>query len=463
MTLRGKSPAETGIRKRSAVIVVSQKGSGLKLTPRPPLFFESFKQINPEAPALLVDDDITFQNIEGFGGAFTDAAAETFYKLSAATRNEILSAYFSVDTGIGYTLGRTHINSCDFSSESYAYSEVDDDVRLAHFDIGHDRRNRIPFIKEALDRVQHQLKLFVSPWSPPAWMKTNANMLRGGKLKREHYPVWAEYFVKFIQAYQEENIPVWGLTVQNEPLAVQTWESCIFTAEEECEFVRDHLGPTLHRAGLENIKIMIWDHNRDWMVHRAKEIYSDPEAAKYIWGLGFHWYCGDHFENVRLVHDAFPDKKLLFTEGCVLPFNASKIDDWQWGEQYAKSIIMDLNNGSAGWCDWNLLLDEHGGPNHVSNFCFAPIIADTGRNELHYMNSYYYIGHFSKFIRPNAKRILCSTNCNDLLCTAFRNTDGGIAIPVLNVTEKEIEYSFYFKIGRAAMKSPPRSLTTILI
>ena len=214
---------------------------------------------------------------------------------------------------------------------------------------------------------------------------------------------------------------------------------------------------------LAHIKIMIWDHNRDWMVHRAKEIYCDPEAAKYIWGLGFHWYCGNHFENVRIVHDAFPDKKLLFTEGCVLPFNPEKIDGWEWGEQYAKSMITDLNNGSAGWCDWNLLLDEHGGPNHVSTFCFAPIIADTRRDRLHYMNSYYYIGHFSKFIRPGAKRIVSSTSCDDLHCTAFMNDDGSIAVIVLNVTENEIDFLVYFKSGCAGIKSPPRSLITMLI
>jgi glucosylceramidase len=449
--------------KKRTVIYVTQKKSSLKLNPRPPVPFQAFRQINPDAPAILIDDAITFQNIEGFGGAFTDAAAETFYKLSRTKQNEILSAYFSMNQGIGYNLGRTHINSCDFSSESYAYSEVDGDIQLTHFDIEHDRRNRIPFIKEALDRVQYHMKLFVSPWSPPAWMKTNANMLNGGKLKKKYYPVWADYFVKFIRAYEEEQIPVWGLTVQNEPLAVQTWESCIFTAEEEREFVRDHLGPALQKANLAHIKIMIWDHNRDWMVHRAKEIYCDPEAAKYIWGLGFHWYCGNHFENVRIVHDAFPDKKLLFTEGCVLPFNPEKIDDWEWGEQYAKSMITDLNNGSAGWCDWNLLLDEHGGPNHVSNFCFAPIIADTRRDRLHYMNSYYYIGHFSKFIRPGAKRIVSSTSCDDLHCTAFMNDDGSIAVIVLNVTENEIDFLVYFKSGCAGIKSPPRSLITMLI
>jgi glucosylceramidase len=449
--------------KQAVISYVTRKKSTLKLNLRPSVPFKTFSQINPEVPAILIDDQFTFQSIEGFGGAFTDAAAETFYKLSEAKQNEILAAYFSTDQGIGYNLGRTHINSCDFSSETYAYSDLAGDIELTHFNIGHDTRYRIPFIRKALQSMPSPMKLFVSPWSPPAWMKTNGNMLRGGKLRKEYYAVWADYFVKFIQAYEKAQIPIWGLTVQNEPMAVQTWESCIFSVEEERLFVRDYLGPALHKADLAHIKIMIWDHNRDWMVHRAKEIYSDPEAAKYIWGLGFHWYCGNHFENVRIVHETFRDKKLLFTEGCVLPFDPAKIDDWEWGEQYAKSIIMDLNNGSAGWCDWNLLLNEQGGPNHVSNYCFAPIIADTRRDRLHYMNSFYYIGHFSKFIRPGAKRIVCSTSSDDLLCTAFINDDGRITVTVLNVTENELDFIIYFRNRCAGLKSAPRSLMTMLI
>ena len=434
-----------------------------RLKEQPSAFFIQKDDNDPGSAAILIDATKTFQTIEGFGGAFTDAAAETFYKLSDKLQTQIISDYFNPERGIGYTLGRTHINSCDFSSRSYSYDEKEGDMRLEYFSIDMDKVFRIPFIRKALSHTKENFKLFASPWSPPAWMKTNNNMLHGGKLKKEYRQTWAEYYVKFVQMYQQEGITLWGLTVQNEPAAVQTWESCIYTAEEERNFVRDYLGPALKNANLNRIKLIIWDHNRDLLFHRAKIIYDDPETAKYIWGTGFHWYDGDHFENVRLVYDAFPQKKLLFTEGCLLPFHRKKITEWHCGETYAKSIIMDLNNGAAGWCDWNLLLDETGGPNHVSNFCFAPIIADTVFDELHYMNSFYYIGHFSKFIRPGAKRIICSSTCDELLCTAFLNPGGKIAVVIFNASEKEINFNFIRDSQTAEFKSPARSIMTIIL
>jgi glucosylceramidase len=344
-------------------------------------------QPDESSPAILLDASKTFQAIEGFGGALTDAAAETYSKLPETIRRKILNAYFNPETGIGYSLCRTHINSCDFSSASYAYADVPGDTKLEHFSIEHDRQFRIPLIKEALAVSRGGFKIFASPWSPPAWMKTNNDMLHGGVLKPECRQAWADYFVRFIHAYKEEGIPIWGVTVQNEPMAVQTWESCIFTAADERDFVREYLGPTFERSGLSKVKIMIWDHNRGIMYQRAKVVYDDPEASKYVWGMGFHWYVGDHFDNVRWVHDAYPDKQLLFTEGTPASFETEKLGDWQWGETYARSMINDLNNWACGWVDWNTLLDERGGPNHVGNFCFAPLIADTKAGTLTYMNS----------------------------------------------------------------------------
>ena len=154
-----------------------------------------------------------------------------------------------------------------------------------------------------------------SPWSPPAWMKTNNEMNRGGKLLPEYREAWAKYYTKFIRAYEKEGINIWGITVQNEPEAVQTWDSCIYTEHEERDFIRDYLGPIMHAEGLKDVKILIWDHNRDVIVRRAAGVLSDPEAAKYVWGTGFHWYVSEEFENVGKVHEMFPDKHLLFTEG----------------------------------------------------------------------------------------------------------------------------------------------------
>ena len=190
---------------------------------------------------------------------------------------------------------------------------------------------------------------------------------------------------------------------------------------------------------------------------------QDPEAARYVWGTGFHWYVGEHFGNVKLLCEAYPDKKLLFTEGCAYPYNFDNIYQWQWGEIYGESIIHDLNNGAAGWVDWNVLLNENGGPNHVGNFCFAPVISDTKRGEVHYMSSFYYLGHFSRFIRPEARRIICSSNCDDLLATAFLNKDKSIAVVVMNMQEDEILFKTWIDKKAIELKSPAHSIMTILI
>lgn len=447
----------------SAKIYITAKGTDYRLTKLDRQEFSELVQPDESFPTIMVDPGKSFQIIEGFGGALTDASAETFFKLPENKQDEILNTYFDTEDGIGYTLCRTPIHSCDFSSESYAYTEVPGDTLLEHFSIEHDRKYKLPFIKKALQTAGNNMKIFASPWSPPAWMKTNNNMLYGGKLKPEYFQAWADYYIRFIKEYSNEDIPIWGLTVQNEPMAVQTWESCIYTAEEEKDFVKKYLGPTLKKSEYPETKIIIWDHNRGIMYQRAKEIYDDPEAAKYVWGTGFHWYIGDHFENVKLHYEAFPDKKLLFTEGTRGPFNYDSIYNWYWGETYGESILHDLNNGTSGWVDWNVLLDEKGGPNHVNNFCYAPVIGDTKTGEVHYMSSYYYMGHFSKFIRPGARRIICSSNYDDLLATAFLNTDKTIALVVLNMKDKDVDFKTWINRKYFETESPAHSIMTILI
>jgi glucosylceramidase len=171
---------------------------------------------------------------------------------------------------------------------------------------------------------------------------------------------------------------------------------------------------------------------------------------------------GDHFDNVKAVQDAFPNTHLLFTEGCNGPFNAARLDDWSWGEKYGKSMINDFNSGAVGWTDWNVLLDEQGGPNHVQNFCFAPIHGDTKTGALRYMSSYYYIGQFSKFVRPGARRIVSSSTLDELLTTGFVNRDN-LTIIVMNVSEED--QPFYLWMNNRALKthSPAHSIMTLVI
>jgi glucosylceramidase len=452
---------------KTVKVYTTAKGLDQKLTQTDTLQFVDKPQPTETEICVFVDASKTFQTMLGIGGALTDASAETFYKLPKEKQQELLTAYYDKQKGIGYSLARTNIQSCDFSSDVYSYV-ADRDLELKTFNIDHDRKYRIPFIKQAIAAAGGKLTLFASPWSPPAWMKDNNDVLHGGKLKAEYADSWAHFYGKFIAAYQKEGIPVWGLTVQNEPMAKQKWESCIFTAIDERDFIKNHLGPILQKDGFGDKKLIIWDHNRDLIYQYAATILEDKEAAKYVWGIGYHWYetwTGSTmlFDNVRRVHETFPDKNLMFTEGCIEKFDFSRVNDWALGEKYGQSIIHDLNCGTVGWTDWNILLDEKGGPNHVGNFCFAPIIADTRSGSLIYTNIYYYLGHFSKFIRPGDKRIVSSSNRDALLTTAFRNADGKLVVVVMNATDNKLPYNLCIGNKAAAVTSLPHSISTLVL
>jgi len=409
---------------------------------------------------VFVDPAKTFQTIEGFGGAFTEAAAVTWRKMGPTNQQAIINAYFDAATGQGYTLCRTHINSCDFSTGNYAYDEVAGDVALKHFSIARDEQALLPMIQAALAASKTPFKLFATPWSPPAWMKTNGEMNHGGKLKPEYRQAWANYFVRYIQEYKKQGVNVWGLTMQNEPEANSPWDNCLYTPAEQRDFIRDYLGPTLKRAHLQNIKIMAWDHNRDDMVEYADVMYSDPVAARYIWGTAYHWYADGAFQNMELHHDAWPEKPLLSTEAC--QDFGPHIGDWGMGERYASAMISDLNRWSLGWVDWNLVLDEQGGPNHASNFCSAPIIADTQHDQLLFQSSYYYMGQVVRFFRPGAKRILCSVSQKSFEATACINLDGTVAVVVLNRGQDPVRFNLKGLHAASPVMLPAHAIATYL-
>ena len=399
------------------------------------------------------------QEILGFGGSFTEASSSIYKELDEEKKEEIIESYFG-KSGNKYSMARTHINSCDFSLGNYAHVEDKNDLELKTFSLERNKISLIPMINDALKKRKNNIKIMASPWSPPAWMKTTGKMNFGGKLKSEYRDTWADYYCKFITNCEKENVPIWGVSIQNEPEAKQTWDSCLYTAEEERDFIKNHLGPSLERHNLLDKKVIIWDHNRDVMVERARTVLSDPGAAKYVWGTGFHWYCGDHFDNVQKVHDEFPDKQLIFTEGC--QEGGPHIGSWDLGERYATSIINDLNRWTVGWIDWNLILNEQGGPNHVGNYCSAPIIVDTRTQNLLYQSSYYYIGHFSRFILPGDKIInskntnntidvLSSINGQDIVNTVMQNKNESC----VKVNYNRDNVNFVFTI-------PKRSIVTIV-
>lgn len=430
------------------------------------LSFSELKQPLETQISVFVDPNKTFQTVMGIGGAITDASAETFAKIPKDKQKEIIEAYYDPNKGIGYTLARTTIHSSDFASGSYTYIK-EGDKELKTFSVDHDKKYRIPMIKQAIATAGGKLTMYASPWSPPAFMKDNKSMLKGGKLLPEFFQPWANYYTKFVKAYEKEGIPIWGISIQNEPMATQTWESCIFTGEEERDFLKNYLGPTMKKEGLGDKKIIAWDHNRDMLYQRASTMLNDPEAAKYVWGIGYHWYenwsGGEQmFNNLKLVHEAYPETNLIFTEGCKEKFDINKVYDWKLGELYGTNMINDFNSGIVAWTDWNILLDQTGGPNHVMNLCFAPIHANTETGEIMYTNEYYYIGHFSKFVRPGAKRIAVSPSRSAISATGFINTDGKVAVIVMNKGDQKVNYNLWIKGKAVAIDSEPHSIQTLV-
>lgn len=417
---------------------------------------------------VFVDTSKRFQEVFGFGGAVTDAVAEVHARLAPAAQREFLAACFDPRAGLGYSVLRTTIHSSDFGSGSYTYVN-DGDRTLASFSIAHDLKLRVPLLRAALAAARAhgtEVRVFASPWSAPAWMKSNGSMTGGGSLLPAYRDTWARYVVKFVQAYEQAGVPLWGLTVQNEPMAKQAWESMIFNAEEETRYLADHLGPALRAAGLGAKKIIVWDHNRDLLPQRAAHVLSDPKARPYVWGVGYHWYetwAGGEpmHRNVAAVHEAWPDVNLLMTEGCIEKFDPARLQDWANGERYASQMIADLNAGCVGWVDWNMLLDSRGGPNHKHNYCFAPLHAgDDGR--LVFTPIYTAIGHFSRYIRPRARRVSAATSRSTLDATAFRNADGSLAVVVMNRSDRPVRYRLFVDRREVAVEIPARGLQTIV-
>ena len=421
-------------------VIQTCKTTGDRLTEKQSL---SLCSKNNGNVTLSVNTAKTFQDIIGFGGAFTESAAYTLARMAPEKRQEIVKKYFDDVEGLGYTLGRVHIHSCDFALGNYTYVQ-ENDTELKTFDISHEKKWVFPFINEAMKAANGKISLLASPWSPPAWMKTNGEMNNGGRLIPKYRRNWALYYAKYIKAMRAEGYDIFAITVQNEPAAVQKWDSCIYSAQEEGEFVRDFLGPVLKEEGLADVKIYIWDHNRDVIVERVKTILEDPEASKYVYGVANHWYVSEEFENLSKVHEMYPDKHILFSEGC--QEGGLHLGSWLTGERYARNMIGDFNNWQEGWLDWNLILDETGGPNHVGNYCDAPIVADTKTGEIYYNSSYYYIGHFSKYVKPGAKRIEVKLQgITTIKNVGFINEDKSIALVVMNETDEEERFQVEMK------------------
>lgn len=383
-----------------------------------------------ENKVINIYPEIVYQNFLGFGGAITSAAGVAYKKLPKEKQKTFIEDYFKI---CNYSICRLPIGSSDFSSESYSYSNKKD---LSDFSIEEDKEYIIPLIKDIL-KYNPNIKFLASPWSPPKFMKTNKMLVLGGKLQKKYYLTYAMYLLKYIKEYEKLGINIDYITIQNEPNAVQVWESCLFSAEEELDFLKNYLYPVFEKYQVKT-KILVYDHNKEKLYSRARDIFNNSSEAQ---GIAYHWYTGDHFENLDICSKVFKDKLLIHTEGCVGYSKFNPDDEVKNAEIYAHDIIGDLNHGCNGYIDWNVLLENNGGPNHKKNYCNSPIMLNKDSSDYYKNLCYYYIAGFGKVIKPGATRIGFSKYIDKIEITAFKNKDGSIGIVLLNRTDKNYEYN----------------------
>lgn len=425
-------------------------------------FFSSHK-CNPETTAWSQKRKTTL----GFGGAFTDAAGYVFSTLNSALKQKVLDAYFGPD-GNHYTLCRTHIASCDFSLESYTYLPDAGDLQMRNFSLNPDRKHLLPFIKAALSRTVNPIRIFASPWSPPPWMKINQAFDGSAKPfgllpDASIHHAYAKYISTYLRRYQEEEgIKIWGITIQNEPEFAPPWEGCCYRPSDMLEHLRLYLSPVMKRDH-PDVKIMIYDHNKDNIVEWANTFFNrslSDEIRSLADGTAFHWYSGSQFENLKAAHDVAPDKFLLATEACNCP--GVIVGDWDRGENYGYDILGDLNNWSTGWVDWNMILNPEGGPNHLKGYCDAPIIGFANNQTIVFQPSYYYMGHFSRFILPGSQRINSKSSDSSLLVTSFIDPQTQItSVVVMNKNNVQIPFEISYEGKYATYSMLPHSIVTL--
>ena len=470
---------------------------------------------------LTVDTANPRQVLEGFGASFTESSAWNLACLPQSDRDAVLTKLFDPVAGAGFTLMRTHINSCDYSLRHYTYSEPGD-LALDSFDITEDTQgfsgtehdqvagiemddpgfDLIPMIQAASDVSGADFRVIASPWSPPSWMKVGEHaVMTGGHLKRDvdesgrriYYDAWARYFVAYVKAYREAGVDIWALTPQNEPGHADhaRWDTCFWSAEWQRELVGEYLGPALEEVGLldpddlaSGVRLYVFDHNKADALASVPVILDDPEANRYTYGIAIHWYAinlggkqdyrGDVLD--ELVR-RYPDKPILHTESSIDIHEDDPVgqywdpmnQDWTRGyftpfSQYAIDIITDLNHGATGYIDWNMVLSSTGGPNPYDNFNSASILVDPVERTVLYTPLYYLLGHFSKYIRPGAVLLdLGGELPEGVHATAARNVDGSIAVIVFNDNDEPLDFSVTDNGGAVTSTIAPDSIQTILM
>ena len=381
-----------------------------------------------QLPVLTVDDAQTFQSIDGFGFALTGGSAQLLMRMGAAQRAALLKELFTTgDNGIGVSYLRLTIGASDMNERVFSYDDLppgETDVEMAKFDLGPDRADVIPVLKEIL-AIRPDIKILGSPWSAPAWMKTN-NDVKGGELKPEYYGAFAKYFVKYIEAMRATGIAIDAITIENEPLNPKNTPSMVVFAKEEDTFIATALGPAFEKAGIRT-KILLYDHNPDVLSY-ALSILADPSASKYVDGTAFHLYGGDA-SLLGKVHDAYPKKNLYLTEQSVTEWRSGPLGI---AEPVRSVMIGATRNWSRNVLLWNLAADPHNGPHTNNGGCTGCSGAITLDGDLVTRNvAYYVVEHFSQFVPPGSVRV-ASSEMEQLATVAFSTPEHKMVLVVSN-------------------------------
>jgi len=528
-----------GLSKSSEVIVTSEAGDKLTLKEN-----VSFIQGKAKGTVILIRPDIIKQTMTGMGTSFTESSAFVLAHLEKNKRQEVMRNIYGKD-GANFALARTHIGATDFAVEGkYSYAEVEGDKKLQHFSIEVDKKgfdksqysgikdesyDLLPMIQEANTIKQQQqdkdINIVASAWTAPPWMKdiedwyqrgTEATGMEGtgGELKPEYVSTYADYLLKYLDAYEKEGVDIWGLTPVNEPHGNSgQWESMHFTPETQSSFIKQHLGPGLQSSSHKNVKLLIYDQNRDGLEHWADTILGDKQTANYVYGTAVHWYESTFmvYEDILdKVHNKFPQFDIIHTEGTIddlgKPAPGGILDpvlfqesDWfdndsfwwnpnatDWAytatwapnpddhpiytpvHRYARNIIVSFNHWMSGWIDWNIVLDQDGGPNHVGNFCGAPIMINTTTGQVYYTPIYYVLAQFSRTIRPGDKAVqaikyLDGLDDDVLHASATINVKKLLSIQLLNTSKKPVSFKLQIGIQNAEVTVPANAVQTIRV
>eukprot|EP00792_Barthelona_sp_PAP020_P005266 TRINITY_DN2575_c0_g1_i3.p1 TRINITY_DN2575_c0_g1~~TRINITY_DN2575_c0_g1_i3.p1 ORF type:complete len:465 (-),score=125.53 TRINITY_DN2575_c0_g1_i3:14-1408(-) len=407
---------------------------------------------------FAIDHTKEKQNIIGYGVALTQASSSVLQKLPQDQQELVFEKMFG-ESENNYNFARTHVSSCDFSTQNYAYNEVDGDFELNSWDFSMEDKYIVPMIKKAQE-YQKDLKLFASPWSPPAWMKSNNAMdssLNGCFKSDKHMDTFSKYFSKYLSSYEERNIKFWGITAMNEPTKAHRWDSCWLEPLDYVKYLNS-LIPTI-KNDHPNVKVMVYDHNRDRLIEYVETIVADKIWSS-IDGIAFHWYENDNYTINQIVNEKIDGKLYLNSEGCNCP--GVSLNDWSRGVKYAMDIAHDFNVGVMGWVDWNILLDHRGGPNHLNNFCDAPLIVEEG--EVHIQPNYYAMRHFSKHLPMNSNIFdVKSPNISAVVVTAgISSQDNKISVIAVNSSLRKQNISLFDEnLGKYLNYSlPPNSIVS---